>query len=407
MENYSDPVFDGNTSSSRLISNRVVLLTLIAALASVVALVILYIFILSNSTSDRPYVSADAYSSEESFNEFNATAALQECLKLQFGRNETNPEATDCFRESLYLAVKFDQFDQVFALQDQINASGAYGPCHSGAHLAGVDLVSEAPMHEILPTLFGTVVPGKDVVCTTGLVHGLVQGSALGAPPFDLLYLAEQCISIQDLKTDYAVECAHYFGHVAYKNYNSLDDNVAKACELLEEKDRSGMVASCVGGALMQKTSLQDDTYNPTAMDTEIVSLDPPSYEESTRMCSHYDSYPNKAILESCWNGIGWLLAMRSAKNINDLDSTSPADITREYITGVNYCEFDDCTYTYLLHLRPEDHDSKAVNNLCVSGDVTVTPSAAPFEDMCEFIVASLTGSEVSETNSLYDSVYW
>ena len=403
MKGYSDESTQSKDANSRPLVIRIAFAIMFVA---GIFGVIFYIFSSSNINPNNQPLDASKYSGEENFSEFNATSAVQECLKLQFGRNETNPEATDCFRESLYLAVKFDQFDQVFALQTQINASGAYGPCHSGAHLAGVDLVQDSPMHEILPILFKTVVPGKDIVCTTGLVHGLVQGSALGDPPFDLPYLAEQCILVQDLKSDYATECAHYFGHVAYKNYNSLDEKVAKACELLQEKDRAGMVASCVGGALMQKTSLQDDTYNPTAMDTEIVSLNPPLYEESINMCSQYNSYPNKAILESCWNGIGWLLAMRSSRNITDLQNPSSETVTNEYIKGVNYCLFDECTYTYLLHLRPEDHDSQAVKDLCVSNKVTVNTSAASFNDMCEFIVASLTGGEVSEDNELYDGVY-
>lgn len=345
--------------------------------------------------------------SEIDASEFDAASAVQRCLALQYGKTETNPEATECFRESLYLAVKLDQFDKVFAIQPQINQSGAYGPCHSGAHLAGVDLVRDKKMHEILPVLFREVVPGKDSVCTTGLVHGLVQGSALGEPPFDLQYLADQCIKIQELKPDYASECSHYFGHVAYKNYKTLDDKVAKACELLLARDESGMTSSCVGGALMQQLSLQDDTYNPTAMDTELVSMNPPQYSESITLCEAYDSYPNDLILKSCWGGIGWLLAMRTSNELDRLSSQDLENITKEYVSGINYCKFDDCVWTYLLHLRPADYPTPAAEKLCADPGVMVETETHSFKDICEYVVALRNESPLSSTNPFYDQVYW
>lgn len=389
-------VDEPNVSKSFTRKGKLILITL----TTMVFIVVTSLIVLFHSNSNSLYFPKDKDTTF--YSEFDASTAVQKCITLQYGSFELIPEVVDCFRESLYLAVKSDQFDKIVDMQDTINRSGAYGSCHPGAHLAGVDLVKEKPMHELLPIIFKKTSQGKDDVCTTGLIHGLVQGSAVGEPPFDLSYLVEQCERIQLFKPEYAPECAHYFGHVTYKNFNSLNNDVATTCELLLANDSTNMTPSCVGGALMQKLSLQDATYDPEKpMDLTSISMNPPDFSETISMCTVYNSYPNELILRSCWGGIGWVLAIKSITEIEKLNNPGFEYIIAKYAQGLNYCKFDDCVWTFLQTLRMEDYVNPNARSLCTSNMVKVKTTSESFSNICDFVIASRTGSKVSTGNTI------
>ena len=309
---------------------------------------------------------------------------MRACAALQGGIDAPVPAATDCLQAILVRAVEEDRFDEIIALQGRLFEMRLFGACHSAGHLAGVQLASEFGVESSFDRMFHrNPVEDKDFLCTTGIVHGLVQGSTLGDPPYDLPGLARQCISVEQVHPSYSNECGHYYGHAVWRTVKAIDSRLAVECSRLASASDSQADRACVGGAIMEKFDLQAANYDPTGQ--RGVLAKPPSYAAARDICSALQDSP-ESIVEGCWGGVGWLLAMKAREALDRLDTSTQEGrdmAVAEYQSALDNCEIGSCVVNFIEHFRYEDFESGIAARVCASPDSAPKVDRAAFGYFC------------------------
>lgn len=301
---------------------------------------------------------------------------LRACAVLQGGVDAPVPAATGCLQEVLVQAVEDNRFDEMIAVQGELVGMRLFGACHSAGHLAGVQLARQFGVEASFDRMFQQKpVAEKDFVCTTGIVHGLVQGATLGDPPYDLPGLARQCTAVEQVHPSYANECGHYFGHAVWRTVKAIDSRLAEECGRLASASGSQSDLACMGGAIMEKYDLQAANYDPTGQRGALA--DPPSYAEARGICKALRGSP-ESILDGCWGGAGWLLAMRAREVLSGLDMGTKKGqdaAFNEYQAALSNCDRGSCAVNFIEHSRTEDFENGTVARVCAS------PGSAPKVD--------------------------
>ena len=336
-----------------------------------------------------------ASSAAESAAAGDIAAAMRVCTALQGEQLQQYEPAVQCYMDVLRTAASSGGFEKVIALAEELGTSNAYAACHSAGHRLGVEFVTEGRrMHEVLADLFEGRPGPSEEVCTMAIVHGLVQGHIQGDPPFELEYLAEQCLSLEAVNPRYANECAHYFGHAAWKSVKEIDLELAAICELLAAGVQSYAENSCLGGAVMDKYRRQDSNYDPSI---EGAIRNPPSYEEIESLCDPFESARAESR-DACWGGAGWLLANRADALISDSwvdDEAGRARAVDVYIDAINRCEGPSCLENFLTHFRVADLHNGVAVEVCRSDRLDPDLGLVHLRGVCEDQLRRRAGVEL------------
>lgn len=321
--------------------------------------------------------------------------ALRACTAMQGDRLQQYEPAVQCYMDVLRSAVGAGRFSDVLSMADELATSNAYAACHSAGHRLGVEfVVSGRRMHEVLGDLFGGRPSRSEEVCTMAIVHGLVQGHIRGEPPFELEYLAGQCLALEEVNTRYANECAHYFGHAAWKSVKEINLELASVCELLAAGVESFAENSCLGGAVMDKYRRQDSNYDPSL---EGASVNPPSYEEIESLCDPFAAARPEAR-DACWGGAGWLLANRADALITDSwvdDEDGRSRAVDVYVDAINRCEGRSCLENFLTHFRVADLHNGVAVAVCRSDRLEESLGLEHLRSVCEDQLRRRAGVEL------------
>jgi len=322
-------------------------------------------------------------------------AAVRVCTALQGDRLQQYEPAVQCYMDVLRSAAGSGRFADVLAMAEELGTSNAYAACHSAGHRLGVEFVTSGRrMHEVLADLFGGRASPSEEVCTMAIVHGLVQGHIQGEPPFDLEYLAGQCLALEAVNPRYANECAHYFGHAAWKSVKRIDLELAAVCELLASGLESYAENSCLGGAVMDKYRRQDSNYDPSV---EGAIRNPPSYEEIESLCDPFRGARPEA-LDACWGGAGWLLANRADALIAvawEDDEAGRARAVDVYVDAINRCEGPSCLENFLTHFRVADLHNGVAVAVCRSDRLEESLGLTYLRGVCEDQLRRRAGVEL------------
>ena len=325
----------------------------------------------------------------------DVTKAMRVCTALQGDRLQQHEPAVQCYMNVLRTASTSGVFGDVLALAQELGTSNAYAACHSAGHRLGVEFVTAGRrMHEVLNDLFGGRQSPSEEVCTMAIVHGLVQGHIKDEPPFELEYLAEQCLALEEVNTRYANECAHYFGHAAWKSVLAIDLELASICELLATGVASYAENSCLGGAVMDKYRRQDSNYDPSL---EGAIRNPPSYEEIESLCDQFADARAESR-DACWGGAGWLLANRADALIADAwvdDEAGRARAVDVYIDAINRCEGPSCLENFLTHFRVADLHNGVAVAVCRSDRLEPALGLTHLRGVCEDQLRRRAGVEL------------
>jgi hypothetical protein len=336
-----------------------------------------------------------ASSAAESAAAGDVAVAMRVCTALQGEQLQQYEPAVQCYMDVLRTAASSGGFEKVLALAEELGTSNAYAACHSAGHRLGVEFVTEGRrMHEVLADLFEGRPGPSEEVCTMAIVHGLVQGHIQGDPPFELEYLAEQCLSLEAVNPRYANECAHYFGHAAWKSVKEINLELAAICELLAEGVESYAENSCLGGAVMDKYRRQDSNYDPSI---EGAIRNPPSYEEIESLCDPFESARAESR-DACWGGTGWLLANRADALISDSwvdDAAGRARAVDVYIDAINRCEGPSCLENFLTHFRVADLHNGVAVAVCRSDRLDPDLGLVHLRGVCEDQLRRRAGVEL------------
>jgi hypothetical protein len=325
----------------------------------------------------------------------DVAAGMRVCTAMQGDRLQQYEPAVQCYMDVLRSATRSGSFSEVLALADELGTSNAYAACHSAGHRLGVEFVTEGRrMHEVLADLFGGRPGPSEEVCTMAIVHGLVQGHIQGDPPFEIEYLAEQCLALEAVNPRYANECAHYFGHAAWKSVKEIDLALAEICQLLAPGVRSYAENSCLGGAVMDKYRRQDSNYDPSV---DGAIRNPPSYEEIETLCDPFENARAESR-DACWGGAGWLLANRADALISDSwvdDAEGRARAVDVYIDAINRCEGPSCLENFLTHFRVADLHNGVAVEVCRSDRLEPDLDLAHLRGVCEDQLRRRAGVEL------------
>lgn len=339
------------------------------------------------STDASPSTAATAAPGEVS-------AAIKRCTQMSTGSDAINQPAIDCFKSALRLAISSDHYDEVLAQADDLNHSEAYGTCHNAAHQIGVALIEEGnTMQDVLQTMFkGKEAPPEDV-CTLAIVHGLVQGNVQNDPPYDMDYLAAQCLSLMKVNPRYANECSHYYGHATWKTVGSISADLADLCAKLEPGDSADTENACMAGAVMTKYGLQEG-YGDETVSKQLDQ--PPAYTDAIHLCDPLAAGRVKSY-EACWGGIGWLLALRANHTLEplrgtDLDSHHEESVA-EWVTAMNYCKGIPCMSNFMTHFAFDDYHNGVVRDVCLSPDAHPDVDRGYFYNFCNIMLERRTGT--------------
>lgn len=332
---------------------------------------------------------------ESSARSGDVAKAMRVCTAVQGDRLQQYEPAVQCYMDVLRTAVTSGSFSGVLALADELGTSNAYAACHSAGHRLGVEFVTSGRrMDEVLADLFSGRPSPSEEVCTMAIVHGLVQGHIQGDPPFELEYLAGQCLALEAVNPRYANECAHYFGHAAWKSVKAIDLELASICELLAAGVASYAENSCLGGAVMDKYRRQDSNYDPS-VDGAIHN--PPSYEEIETLCDPFDSARAESR-DACWGGAGWLLANRADALISDAwvdDEAGRARAVDVYVDAINRCEGPSCLENFLTHFRVADLHNGVAVAVCRSDRLDPSLGLVHLRGVCEDQLRRRAGVEL------------
>lgn len=321
--------------------------------------------------------------------------AMRVCTALQGDQLQQYEPAVQCYMDVLRSASTSGVFAEVLALAEELGTSNAYAACHSAGHRLGVEFVSSGRrMHEVLGDLFGGRESPSEEVCTMAIVHGLVQGHIQGEPPFELEYLAEQCLALEAVNPRYANECAHYFGHAAWKSVKTIDLELASICELLAPGVASYAENSCLGGAVMDKYRRQDSNYDPSL---EGAIRNPPSYEEIESLCTPFEAARAESR-DACWGGAGWLLANRADALISDAwvdDEAGRSRAVDVYVDAINRCVGPSCLENFLTHFRVADLHNGVAVEVCRSERLDPALDLTHLRGVCEDQLRRRAGVEL------------
>ena len=356
---------------------------LVPVLALGVLLSGLGVYAASRGTSSG--VSEDAAAlAESAVRSGDVVKGMRLCTALQGDRLQQYEPAVQCYMDVLRTASTSGVFGEVLALAEELGTSNAYAACHSAGHRLGVEFVTDGRrMHEVLDDLFGGRESPSEEVCTMAIVHGLVQGHIRGEPPFEIEYLAEQCLLLESVNPRYANECAHYFGHAAWKSVKEINLELASLCELLAPGVVSYAENSCLGGAVMDKYRRQDSNYDPSL---EGAIRNPPSYEEIESLCDPFETARAESR-DACWGGAGWLLANRADALISDAwvdDEAGRARAVDVYVDAINRCKGPSCLENFLTHFRVADLHNGVAVEVCRSDRLDPALGLTHLRGVCE-----------------------
>jgi hypothetical protein len=333
---------------------------------------------------------------EPAAREASTQERITSCPLLQGSQVRQNEEAVTCLQSALTDAVLGGTFSQVGALATVLAQSNAHSACHAAGHRAGVELDRVQPMDKSLALMFGAGETTPEPVCVAAVVHGLVQGHVTGEPPYELEYLASQCTALEGVSTEYANECAHYFGHAVWKTVRSLTPAIGVECARLADAAASFGENACVGGAIMQMFQLQDKNYDPSI--PGALERQPPQYDEIVKLCDVFNDGP-ESTLEGCWGGAGWLLAMRAEQNLVEDPRSGAAghdQAVREYVRAMGLCARGSCLENLVTHFRIEDYASGVVEQVCSTPGVTTVVEPSQLIRQCDMVTARRTGSSAA-----------
>lgn len=320
---------------------------------------------------------------------------MRVCTALQGDQLQQYEPAVQCYMDVLRTASASGVYVDVLALAEELGTSNAYAACHSAGHRLGVEFVSSGRrMHEVLGDLFNGRPSPSEEVCTMAIVHGLVQGHIQGDPPFELEYLAGQCLALESVNPRYANECAHYFGHAAWKSVKAIDLELASICELLADGVASYAENSCLGGAVMDKYRRQDSNYDPSV---EGAIRNPPSYGEIESLCDPFEDAREESR-DACWGGAGWLLANRADALISDSwvdDEAGRARAVDVYVDAINRCRGPSCLENFLTHFRVADLHNGVAVEVCRSERLDPALGLTHLRGVCEDQLRRRAGVEL------------
>lgn len=292
---------------------------------------------------------------------------MRRCGALQGAAEVAQPEAVDCYRDTLRSALLGGQYEEVFAVIDELRAGNSWAACHAAGHQLGEELITEDILgfDEAAAALFGGVPRPVDWVCTASIVHGLVQGSVSGEPPYDLRSLADSCLALEAVDPSYLNECAHYFGHAAWKQVEQINMGLVEVCDMLGAAPDYLGFDPCMTGATMTKFHLQDALYG------DGQQPPPPPYTEIEALCDAYEGQAER-VVHACWGGAGWLLANRVDTTLQQMSGATTDAILAVYVDGLSRCRFDQCLDNFMSHLRTADYHNGVAERLCASPELPV-----------------------------------
>lgn len=295
---------------------------------------------------------------------------IRACIATQGTDVKQNPKTVGCLTRALVDAVRAGRYAEVLALRPELEGTTANASCHAAGHAAGIELVGMYGMKGTIDRLFTGPEEHVEYTCTAALIHGLVAGSTVGAPPFDLESVAEQCIRLEETNFSYSNECAHFFGHAVWRSVGELSPELAEVCSLLKGRATTNPVRTCIGGAIMQKFDLQTKHYDPT--NTSAQRKLPPKLSELTGLCDVFAG-EDVETKEGCMGAVGWLAAVSTNDKL-DYDKSGPewdAKALPVYLEAVAVCDGDaECHRNFINHLRVNAYSGPVAREVCVQAKI-------------------------------------
>ena len=313
------------------------------------------------------------------------TTAIRACIVAHGSATRQKPETVDCLTRALSDAIRTRQYAEVLTLRAELDGTAVNSSCHAAGHAAGQVLVEEFGAASMIDHMFPDPAPSSDPVgtCTAALIHGLVAGSVDGARPLPISKIAEQCVRLGAINHGYQHECAHFFGHVVWKEVGRLDGELAELCQMVGVGQSANPQRTCISGAVMQKFDLQTKHYDPENLEGQ--KRQPPTRDELRTLCDAFaDS--DFETREGCFGALGWLAAVSTSDELNH-DESAPGwedKAMSVYLDTIPLCAGSaECHMNFVNHLNPVTFASGFAKRFCTAAEVDM--------NVCERIITRYT----------------